>query len=133
MVLASCALNTVREVRSEPEIIRVGEVEVRLYSDREAMVRNLPPLFALLEATKVGNTRIQVSGYYDKENKRIYSINDAKTVIHEFKHYLEPEWKHATESAHTNKVQTPPDTKSPPPLMTQIGVRETTGEVRSDF
>jgi hypothetical protein len=76
----------------------VGEVEVRLYQDRESMVRDLPPFFALLEATRVNNQQIKVNGFYDAEHKRIYSVDDAKVVIHEFKHYLEPAWRHETET-----------------------------------
>jgi hypothetical protein len=100
--LASCALSTDRHAanaRREPEIFRVGEIEVRLYQDRESMVRDLPPFFALLEATRVNNQQIKVNGFYDPEHKRIYSIDDAKVVIHEFKHYLEPAWRHGAETA----------------------------------
>jgi hypothetical protein len=100
-LLASCALSNdpyTANARREPEIFRVGEVEVRLYQDRESMVRDLPPFFALLEATRVNNQRIKVNGFYDAEHKRIYSIDDAKVVIHEFKHYLEPAWRHETET-----------------------------------
>lgn len=92
--LSACSIKARPDTANSPEIFRVGEVEVRLYPDRERMVRNLPPLFALIEATKVGNTQIQVSGYFDPQTKTIHAINDARTVIHEFKHYLEPEWTH---------------------------------------
>jgi hypothetical protein len=88
------------------------------------MVRSLPPIFALLAATKVGNTQIQVSGYYDKENKRIYSINDARTVLHEFKHYLEPEWKHEMESFQKN----PPPPNSVRALESHLPVAITQSE-----
>jgi hypothetical protein len=94
MILASCSANSSRDLRSDPDIFYAGELEVRLYSNRELMVRNLPPIFAALAATRVGNTQLQVSGYYDKENKRIYAVDDARTIIHEFKHYLEPNWRH---------------------------------------
>jgi hypothetical protein len=100
-LLASCALSNDRYAANtcrEPEIFRVGEVEVRLYQDRESMVRDLPPFFALLEATRVNNQEIKVNGFYDAEHKRIYSIDDAKVVIHEFKHYLEPAWRHEIET-----------------------------------
>lgn len=75
----------------------MGEVEVRLYQDRGSMVRDLPPFFALLEAARVNNQQIKVNGFYDAEHKRIYAIDDARVVIHEFKHYLEPAWRHETE------------------------------------
>lgn len=100
--LASCAFSTDRHAanaRREPEIFRVGEIEVRLYQDRESMLRDLPPFFALLEATRVSSQQIKVNGFYDPEHKRIYSIDDAKVVIHEFKHYLEPAWRHSAETA----------------------------------
>jgi len=137
MVLASCSANAPRTIRSNPEIFRVGELEIRLYSDRDQLVRSLPPIFALLAATRVGDSQIQVSGYYDKENKRIYAVNDARTVIHEFKHYLEPEWRHGTESAHMDKVHTPAVPKSLPipatPSLTQTAGREATVEGKSEF
>jgi len=97
--LAGCTTSGRPEIANEPETFRVGEVEVRLYQNRERMVLHLPPLFALLEATRVGNRQIQVSGYFDPRTKTIYAINDAKTVIHEFKHYLEPHWKHRHDAA----------------------------------
>lgn len=101
LLLVSCSLSNDRHgasPRREPEIFKVGEVEVRLYQDREAMVRDLPPFFALLEAARVNNQQIKVNGFYDAEHKRIYSIDDAKVVIHEFKHYLEPAWRHGSET-----------------------------------
>jgi hypothetical protein len=104
LLLSGCAAITERNRvagRGNPEIFRVGEVEVRLYQDRETMVKDLPGFLALLEATRAGDQKIRINGYYDKQNKRIYSIDDARIVIHEFKHYLEPDWKHGTESSHT--------------------------------
>jgi len=111
--LMACATAAKLENSNGPEIFRVGEVEVRLYPDRERMVRNLPPLFALLEATKVGNTQIQVSGYFDPRTKTIHAINDARTVIHEFKHYLEPEWTHGHGPERSDK-QSQPSTRLEP-------------------
>ena len=90
LFVSACATAT----GGNPEIFRVGELEVRLYQDRGEMVKNLPPIFALLEASMLSGKQITVSGYFDRENKRIYAINDARTVIHEFKHYLEPDWRH---------------------------------------
>ena len=98
--LVSCVLangHHPANARREPEIFRVGEVEVRLYQDRESMVRDLPPFFALLEASRVSDQQIKVNGFYDAEHKRIYSLDDARVVIHEFKHYLEPAWRHEAE------------------------------------
>lgn len=137
MALASCTASAMRDNRSEPEIFRVGELEVRLYSDRDRMMSSLPPLLTLLAATRVGNDRIQVSGYYDKENKRIYAINDAKTVIHEFKHYLEPEWKHGTDSQRTDRsanvsgVQSLPIQSAVPPIRS--GSRQPAADDTSEF
>jgi hypothetical protein len=85
--------------RGNPEIFRVGEIEVRLYQDRETMMKDLPAFLALLEATRAGDKRVRINGYYDKQNKRIYSIDDARIVIHEFKHYLEPDWRHGIETS----------------------------------
>jgi hypothetical protein len=81
-------------LRSDPEIFRVGELEVRLYQDRERMSRDLPPSLALAGAMRIGTKQLQVLGYYDAPNKRIFSINDARVLLHEIKHYLEPHWRH---------------------------------------
>jgi len=80
--------------RSDPEIFRVGELEVRLYQDREKMSRDLPPSIALAGALRVGAKQFEVLGYYDEQNKRIFSVNDARVLLHEIKHYLEPHWRH---------------------------------------
>ena len=136
-LVAGCAFTAAKPDRSQPEIFRVGEVEVRLYQERAAMVRQLPPLFALMEATKVGDTGIQVSGYYDKQSKTIYAINDARTVIHEFKHYLEPEWKHAVTPGRSEKVSMPSTATSIPihlpAPVTQTSNEDTTAQDKSDF
>lgn len=137
IVLASCTTLSARDNRAEPEIFRVGELEVRLYSNRERMMSSLPPFLTLLAATRVGNNQIQISGYYDQENKRIYAINDAKTVIHEFKHYLEPDWKHGAESARTEQQQnslaaTPMGIPATPPATASVS-RQPTVEAKSEF
>jgi hypothetical protein len=99
--------------RLDPEIFQIGEVEVRLYQDRDKMARELPPFFGLLEATRVANQQIRVRGFYDPQNKRIYSIDDARVVIHEFKHYLEPGWRHEPQT---------PQMEIRPPKMAQAKI-----------
>ena len=119
MIFSSCATSAaVSPSRRGPEIFQVGEVEVRLYQDRDELVKNLPPFFALLDATRVGNMQVQVSGYFDRQTKRIYAINDARTVIHEFKHYLEPDWRHGIGSPllSTHAVERAQDTSKPEEL-----------------
>ena len=123
--LASCSANSSRVPGSDPEIFHVGELEVRLYSNRELMVRSLPPIFAALAATRVGKHQIQVSGYYDKENKRIYAIDDARTVIHELKHYLEPDWRHGSDEIRQGKVQQGP--AEPKSSFVQVTPANSTG------
>jgi hypothetical protein len=88
MAVSSSAL------RSDPEIFRVGDLEVRLYQDREKMSRDLPPSLAAASALRIGSRHLQVLGYYDEQNKRIFSVNDARVLLHEIKHYLEPQWRH---------------------------------------
>jgi hypothetical protein len=85
-------------LRPEVEIFRVGELEIRLYQDQEKMARELPQSLALFDALRVGNKRLRVLGYYDEPNRRIYSINDARVLLHEIKHYLEPHWRHEVAS-----------------------------------
>jgi hypothetical protein len=108
LMLSACAVTGEgrRPVgRGNPEIFRVGEIEVRLYQDRETMVKDLPAFLVLLEATRAGDKQIRINGYYDEQNKRIYSIDDARIVIHEFKHYLEPGWTHGIEASHTETTR----------------------------
>jgi hypothetical protein len=105
--IASCSATSPHRSVRDPEIFYAGELEIRLYSDRELMLRSLPPIFAALAATQVGKNQIQVSGYFDKQNNRIYAIDDARTVIHEFKHYLEPNWRHE-DSTPSGKLQQHP-------------------------
>lgn len=81
-------------LRSDVEIFRVGELEVRLYQDQDSMARELPASLALVDALRIGGKRLRVLGYFDNQNKRIYSINDARVLMHEIKHYLEPNWRH---------------------------------------
>ena len=81
-------------LRSDVEIFRVGELEIRLYQDQDSMARELPASLALVDALRIGGKRLRVLGYYDNQNKRIYSINDARVLLHEIKHYLEPHWRH---------------------------------------
>jgi len=77
-----------------PEIYRVGELEVRVYKDRETMVPDLPDLPKLIDGLRVGSKQVKIYGYYDKATRRIYTVNDIGTLIHELKHYLEPDWGH---------------------------------------
>lgn len=90
LFLGSCAAVT----RDNPEIYRVGDLEVRLYQDQDKLARDLPLLLTLINATKIGDRQLRILGYYDKQKRRIYAIDDARIVIHEFKHYLEPDWRH---------------------------------------
>ena len=97
LVLNSCSAGMVGSsstLSSNPEILRVGELEVRLYQDRERMSRDLPPSLALAGALRIGGKQLQILGYYDERNKRIFSVNDTRVLLHELKHYLEPHWRH---------------------------------------
>ena len=91
VVFLSCA------VKERVEIYQVGDVEVRLYSSREAMAKELPEVLQLADNLRVTDKVIKVFGYYDRENNVIYSVNDARTIVHEFRHHLEPDWKHGFE------------------------------------
>ncbi len=90
LLLSSCAAAT----SSGPEIYRIGELEVRLYKNRETLAQELPPVLSTLEALRVGGNQVQVLGYFDKQKKRIYSIDDPRVLLHELRHYLEPDWRH---------------------------------------
>ena len=90
LLLCSCAA----AVSSGPEVYRIGELEVRLYKDRDNLARELPPVLSTLEALRVAGKQVQVLGYFDRQKKRIYSIDDPRVLLHELKHYLEPDWRH---------------------------------------
>jgi hypothetical protein len=97
LILTSCSTGMVGSsstLRADPQIFRVGELEVRLYQDREKMTRDLPPALALSGAMRIGGKQLQILGYYDEQHKRIFSVNDARVLLHEIKHYLEPHWRH---------------------------------------
>ena len=72
----------------------MGELEVRLYKDQAQLAQELPPVLAAVQALSIGGQRVQVLGYFDKQNKRIYSLDDTRVLLHELKHYFEPEWEH---------------------------------------
>lgn len=93
LICASCAATTSR-TRLGPDIFRVGEIEVWLYQNRHDLVNDLPASVSWLEAVRMGSLQMKICGYFDKEKNRIYAIDDARTVIHEFKHFLEPDWQH---------------------------------------
>ena len=95
LLLSSCAA----AISSGPEIYRIGDLEVRLYKNRETLAQELPPLLSTLEALRVGGNQVQVLGYFDRQKKRIYSIDDPRVLLHELKHYLEPDWRHDIECA----------------------------------
>src|SRR3989304_5050213 len=95
LLLSSCAAAT----SSGPEIYRIGELEVRLYKNRETLAQDLPPVLSTLEALRVGGNQVQVLGYFDRQKKRIYSIDDPRVLLNELKHYLEPDWRHDIEWA----------------------------------
>ena len=90
LLLSSCAA----AISSGPEIYRIGELEVRLYKNRETLAQELPPILSTLEALSVGDKQIKVLGYFDRQKKRIYSVDDPRVLLHELKHYLEPDWRH---------------------------------------
>jgi len=91
IVLFSCAPT------ASVEIFQVGELEVRLYSTRQAMVQDLPESLQMVDNLRVTDNVIRVLGYFDREENVIYSTDDARVVIHEFRHYMEPKWRHESE------------------------------------
>ncbi len=94
MVGSGSSSAVLSEPSSRRDIYRVGELEVLVYKDREAMVQDLPELPKLIDGLRFGSKQIKLYGYHDRPNKRIYTVDDIQTLIHEFRHYLEPEWEH---------------------------------------
>lgn len=116
---------------SKPDVYRVGELEILVYKDREAMVRDLPEAPRLVDGLTFGNQRLKIYGYHDRDKKRIYSVDDIPTLLHEFKHYLEPQWEHPApkfkefEADGSSAAPSPPDSvegparrdSAPPPKL----------------
>jgi len=104
---------------ARPDVYRLGELEVRIYRDRDEMVKDLPEVPRLVDGLRLGNQQIKLYGYHDREKKRIYSVDDIPTLIHEFKHYLEPKWDHDAPQF-TDAKSEPPALRpsSRPPLET---------------
>jgi len=94
IVFNACSATGSLAPRSDVEIFKVGELEIRVYQDQDKMARELPEPLALFDALRIGSKRLRVMGYYDEKNKRIYSVNDTRVLLHEIKHYLEPQWRH---------------------------------------
>ncbi|HEY2988159.1 MAG TPA: hypothetical protein VGL11_10575 [Candidatus Binatia bacterium] len=90
LALSACAA----AVPGKPEIYRVGELEVRLYKNQESLAQQLPPVLSAVQALSIGGQQVKVLGYFDRQNKRIYSLDDTRVLLHELKHYLEPNWRH---------------------------------------
>ena len=107
------------------------------------MTQDLPILLTLVDATRVADRQIKLLGYYDKEKKRIYAIDDARILLHEFKHYLEPDWRHAAGTGHLkgSERQTeqnsepkalPPDEPYHPHLVIDLWEEEETEMIAHD-
>jgi len=90
LLISGCALTD----PTSPQVFRMGELEIRLYKDQAGLSKELPPVLAAVQALSIGGQQVQVLGYFDKENKRIYSLDDTRVLLHELKHYFEPEWEH---------------------------------------
>jgi hypothetical protein len=90
LLISGCALTA----PSAPQVFRIGELEVRLYKDQAGLAKELPPVLAAVQALSIGGQQVQVLGYFDKQNKRIHSLDDTRVLLHELKHYFEPEWEH---------------------------------------
>jgi hypothetical protein len=90
LLLNACAA----AVPTQPEVYRLGDLEVKLYKNQESLTQQLPPVLSAVQALSVGGQQVKVLGYFDRQNKRIYSLDDTRVLLHELKHYLEPDWRH---------------------------------------
>ncbi len=90
LLLSACAA----AVPTQPEVYRLGDLEVRLYKNQESLAQQLPPVLSAVQALSVGGQQVKVLGYFDRQNKRIYSLDDTRVLLHELRHYLEPDWRH---------------------------------------
>jgi hypothetical protein len=90
LLLSACAA----AVPTQPEVYQVGDLEVRLYKNQESLTQQLPPVLSAVQALSVGGQQVKVLGYFDRQNNRIYSLDDTRVLLHELKHFLEPDWRH---------------------------------------
>ena len=81
-------------IAADPEVFKIGELEIRIYKDRAKLVADLPPLLKAVNG--MGN---KVVGFYDRQRRILYSVEDLRVLLHELKHALEPDWKHSVDCA----------------------------------
>lgn len=89
LLLGGCAANG-----PSPKQYRAGNLEIFIFPEQELLVKTIPPVFLTAEATVIDGKAVKFYGWFDRASNKIYSIDDTETLIHELRHYLEPEWKH---------------------------------------
>lgn len=71
------------------EVYQIGEWEIRLYNNKESLIRDAPlPQRKILKMFKA------IEGICLREKKVIYSLMDLKRFLSELKECLEPGWSH---------------------------------------
>lgn len=88
-MLSACAMS--RPI--VPDIYKVGEIEIRFYQNQSDLERDIMSANLVVPA-QIGSRRLEIRSYYDPKAKRIYCLEDARLLLHEIRHYLEPEWRH---------------------------------------
>lgn len=79
-------------------LYKIGDLEIRIYTDRETMLLDMPVRGTLYNSAIEPLGQIVV-GFYDREKKRIYSVDRVDVLIHELRHHLQPEWRHPPNSS----------------------------------
>ena len=77
---------------SRNRVYQIGDIEVRIFFDREELFRDMPTDVQI--AVKI--QRLGVFGWHRRIGDRstIWTLDNLDSFLHELKHYLEPEWKH---------------------------------------
>lgn len=100
IIVLSCAVSACATVAVQPPGYRdlgtVAGVEVRVYSSYADLLRGLPPLVAAFFDTisRIYGRQWRLGGYYDQDKKIIHVLDNPASLVHEFKHHLEPSWVH---------------------------------------
>ncbi len=83
--LASCSLV------SRAQVYHAGDLTIRVYADREQMIRDLPKALQVTDSLDVRHGIYYITtvrGAYDPASKTIWTVDSTETLIHELKHYF---------------------------------------------
>lgn len=72
---------------------KIADMEIRIYPNSEVLAQHLPPNPFLVAMSSIKGFSLE--GYVERDRKIIHAVDNVGAVLHEVKHYLEPEWGHS--------------------------------------